>query len=135
VRELTRTVAEEMFSDLFNPLSVPLNLEDEDWSLAWVAVSDEKIVGVTLTRDEWVSDLWVLRDNRRQGIGRRLLVQAESEIADRGHRVLRLRVVKSNVGAVQFYFRQGWRSAREFPHEKFHHPMLELFKLSQAKNP
>lgn len=50
--------------DLFAPNPVPLKFEDEDWQLAWVAVSDEKIVGVIITNQEWVSDLWVLREHR-----------------------------------------------------------------------
>jgi hypothetical protein len=49
VRALIETVANETFSDLFAPNPVPLKFEDEDWPLAWVAVSDEKIVGVIIT--------------------------------------------------------------------------------------
>jgi ribosomal protein S18 acetylase RimI-like enzyme len=131
VRALVTTVANETFGDLFAPSSVPLKLEDDDWSLAWVAVSDAKIVGVVLTRQEWISDLWVLRESRRHGVGRRLLAQGESEIASRGHNMFRLRVVKSNKVAVQFYLGQGWRVGREFPHEKFHHEMFEMVKSEQ----
>jgi GNAT superfamily N-acetyltransferase len=54
---------------------------------------DSKIVGVVLTNGEWLNDLRVLRGNRGYGIGQRLLVQAEAEIAARGHETLRLRVV------------------------------------------
>jgi hypothetical protein len=63
-RALIETVANETFKDLFAPNPVPLKFEDEDWPLAWVAVSDEKVVGVTITNQEWVSDLWVLREYR-----------------------------------------------------------------------
>ena len=72
VRALIETVANETFEDLFAPNPVPLKFEDEDWPLAWVAVSDEKIVGVIITNQEWVSDLWVCREHRRQGVGSRL---------------------------------------------------------------
>ena len=125
-------VANETFANLFAPNPVPLKLDEEDWSLAWVAVCDSKIVGVLLTNQEWVSDLWVLRENRSQGIGRKLLAQGESEIAARGHQTCRLRVVKSNTVAVKFYFHQSWCIAREFPHEKYHHAKLEMVKSSQA---
>jgi ribosomal protein S18 acetylase RimI-like enzyme len=128
VQSFVKSVAEETFRELFAPSPVPLNFDDDDWSLAWVAFSDTKIVGVLLTNKEWVTDLWVLRENRRRGIGGRLLAQGESEIADRGHRTFRLRVVKSNIPAVQFYTDKGWRIAREFPHEKYHHAMLEMVK-------
>ena len=128
VQALIETVANETFKDLFAPNPVPLKFKDEDWPLAWVAVSDEKIVGVIITNQDWVDDLWVLREERRQGVGSRLLAKGEAEIATRGHRKCRLRVVKSNAVAVQFYLHQGWQIAREFAHEKYHHPMLELAK-------
>ena len=86
VQALIETVANETFKDLFAPNPVPLKFEDEDWPLAWVAVSEEKIVGVIITNQEWVGDLWVFREHRRQGVGSRLLAQGEAEIAARGHR-------------------------------------------------
>jgi ribosomal protein S18 acetylase RimI-like enzyme len=89
---------------------------------------DTKIVGMVLTSGEWLDDLWVLRENRGHGVGHRLLSQGEAEIAARGHRTLRLRVVQSNVVAIAFYHKHGWRIAREFPHEKFPVMMLEMFK-------
>jgi hypothetical protein len=30
---------------------------------------------------------------------------------------------------VEFYLSHGWQIAREFAHEKYDHPMLELAKL------
>jgi ribosomal protein S18 acetylase RimI-like enzyme len=128
VKALIETVATETFSDLFAPNPVPLDFENEDWSSAWAAVSHEKIVGVIITNREWVGDLWVFREHRRRGIGSKLLAQGEAEIAARGHRTCRLRVVRSNVVAVEFYRSRGWQVAREFAHEKYHHPMLELAK-------
>src|SRR6516162_6820481 len=110
MQALIEVVANETFSDLFAPNPVPLKFKDEDWPLAWVA------------------DLWVLREHRRQGVGSRLLAQGESEIAARGCQTGRLRVVKANLVAVQFYLRQGWQIVREFAHEKYHHPMLEMAK-------
>ena len=128
VRNLIEIVATETFRELFAPNPVPLQFKDEDWPLAWVAVSDAKILGVIITNQGWVDDLWVLREHRRQGVGTRLLAQGESEIAARGCQTCRLRVVKSNPVAIQFYLRQGWQIAREFAHEKYHHPMLEMAK-------
>lgn len=134
VLALIEAVANETFRDLFAPNPVPLEFDDEDWPRAWVAVSDEKIVGVIITNREWVSDLWVFRGQRRQGIGSKLLAQGEAEIAGRGHQTCRLRVVRSNAVAVEFYLRHGWQIAREFPHEKYHHPMLELAKSLQESS-
>ena len=131
MRALIRTVANETFAELFAPNPVPLKLEEDDWSLAWVAVCESKIIGVTLTREDWVSDLWIFRENRRSGIGSRLLACAESEIASRGYQTCRLRVVKSNIVAVEFYLGRGWQIAREFSHEKYHHAMFELTKSNR----
>jgi N-acetylglutamate synthase len=128
LRDLIEIVATQTFKDLFAPNSVPLEFKGEDWPQAWVAASDAKILGVIITHQEWVDDLWVLPEYRRQGVGRTLLAQGESEIAARGCQTCHLRVVKSNLVAVQFYSRQGWRIAREFAHEKYHHPMLEMAK-------
>jgi ribosomal protein S18 acetylase RimI-like enzyme len=133
VRALIETVTNETFKDLFAPNPVPLEFEDEDCPLAWVAVPDEKIVGVIITNQEWVSDLWVFREHRRQGVGSRLLAQGEAEIAARGHQTCRLRVVRSNAVALHFYLSRGWQIAREFAHEKYHHPMLEMAKSLPEK--
>lgn len=129
VHALVQAIADETFAYLFAPSQVPLG--EADWLSAWLAVLGEEIVGVTMTRDAWVSDLWVRSDNRRAGIGGKLLAQAEDEIRSRGHRILHLRVVKSNTRAVQFYQGRGWRVHREFPHEKFGHAMFELIKSSE----
>jgi len=133
VRALIETVANETFKDLFAPNPVPLEFEDEDWPLALLAVSDEKIVGVIITNQEWVSDLWIFREHRRQGVGTRLLAQGEAEIAARGYHTCRLRVVRSNAVAVRFYLSRGWQIAREFAHEKYGHAMLEMAKSLPEK--
>jgi ribosomal protein S18 acetylase RimI-like enzyme len=125
VHALVQTIADEIFADLFTPSQVPIG--EADWLSAWLAVSGEEIVGVTMTREEWVSDLWVRCDSRRIGIGGELLAHAERERSP-GHDIPRLRVVKSNTGAVEFYKSHGWRVQREFPHEKFGHTMFEMNK-------
>jgi len=129
VQELVQTIADETFAYLFATPQVPIG--EANWFSAWLAILAEEIVGVTMTREEWVSDLWVRSDSRRSGIGTKLLAQAEREIRSRGHDTFRLRVVKSNARAVQFYQSQGWRVHREFPHEKFGHAMLEMIKSGE----
>lgn len=126
VRSLVQTVVDETYGRLWAP--PPLPIDEEDWTLAWVAAVDSPIVGMILTSDEWVSDLWVLREYRGHGIGKRLLAQGETEIAGRGRGTFRLRVVKLNTRAVNFYLRQGWRVEREFPNERLPVTMLEMTK-------
>ena len=127
IRALVQAVLDEIYGGASGLLAI--TTDQEDWSLAWVAISGAGIVGIVLTHDEWVSDLWVLPENRGVRVGQRLLAQAEDEIMGRGHQTLRLRVEKSNQRAVHFYERQGWQIAREFPHEKLPVMMLEMTKL------
>jgi ribosomal protein S18 acetylase RimI-like enzyme len=130
VHALVQVIADETFASLFAPSQVPIG--EADWLSAWVGTSGEEIVGVTMTRDEWVSDLWVRCDGRRTGVGGKLLAHAEREIRSRGYHTLRLRVVKSNTRAVDFYQSHGWRVHRECAHEKFGHTMFELTKSSET---
>jgi ribosomal protein S18 acetylase RimI-like enzyme len=129
VHALVQAIADETFGYLFAPSQVPIG--EANWLSAWLALSGDESLGVTMTRDEWVSDLWVRRESRRTGIGGELLAHAEREIRTRGHDTLRLRVVKSNTRAVEFYQNNGWRVQREFPHEKFGHAMFEMTKSSK----
>ena len=73
-----------------------------------MALKGETIIGTVLTGAEWIEDLWVHRDFRNRGVGRELLLRGEAEIAGRGYKTLRLRVVKTNERALSFYRRCGW---------------------------
>ena len=126
VRALVQTVVDEVYGGFW--ASPPLPVDKDGWELSWIAVVEERIVGVVLTSGEWLDDLWVLREARRQGVGRRLLTHAEAEMLVRGHQTLHLRVVRSNTAAVAFYLRHDWQIARTFPHERFPITMLEMFK-------
>lgn len=126
IHAMVQIIADETFAGLFVTPHVPIG--DADWLASWVAVSGDQIVGVSMTHDDWVADLWVRRESRRLGIGARLLGHAEDEIRSRGHATFRLRVVKSNTPAIQFYQSQGWQVHPEFPHEQFGHTMFEMTK-------
>jgi ribosomal protein S18 acetylase RimI-like enzyme len=130
VHAMVQAIADETFAYLFPSSPVPIG--EPNWLSAWLAISTEEIVGVTMTQDEFVSDLWIRHDRRRTGIGGKLLAHAEREIRSRGHRTLHLRVVKTNTRAVEFYQAHGWRVHREFPHEKFGHAMFEMTKSDDA---
>jgi GNAT superfamily N-acetyltransferase len=129
VQALVQAIADETFAYLFHS---PVPIGESNWISAWLALSSDEIVGVTMTQAEWVSDLWVRSDSRRLGIGAELLGRAELEIRSRGYETLRLRVVQSNTRAVQFYESHGWSVHRQFAHEKFGHPMLEMTKSYRA---
>ena len=131
INALVQTIADETFAYLFNG-QVPVPVEESNWASAWLAVSAQEVVGVTMTREEWVSDLWMRKDARRMGIGTRLLAEAEREIRSRGHETFRLNVVQTNLRAVHFYESQGWQVHREFLHQKFGHAMFEMTKSDGA---
>jgi len=126
VRAVVQTVVDEIYGGLWAP--PPLPVDEENWHSSWVAIQDAKIIGVVRTSGEWLDDLWVLRESRGHGVGKRLLAQGEAEIIARGHTTLHLRVVQSNAAAIEFYRRHGWRIARAFQHERFPITMLEMFK-------
>ena len=132
IRALVASVLNEVYGGVWT--QSPLTADDEDWALAWVAVSGNTIIGMVLTHEEWIIDLWVLREHRGCGVGQRLLLQGEAEIADRGYQTPRLRVVKTNVRAVSFYHRRGWRIEREFRHETLPITMLEMTKGSDPEH-
>ncbi len=110
-----QTVVDETYGGLW--VQPPLPIDEDDWSQAWVAAAGSKIVGMVLTAEDWVSDLWVLRSFQGAGVGTMLLGQAESEIADRGYRYANLRLVQSNTKALTFYEKCGWQVDGEIPHE------------------
>ena len=126
VRSLVQTVVDETYGGLW--ALPPLHIDEEDWSLAWIAVARSEIAGMILTDKERIGDLWVLRSFRGAGVGSALLAKGEAEIRVRGYRDARLRVVRSNTAAIAFYARHGWQAVGEFPHEHVPIAMVEMMK-------
>ena len=130
VRALVQTVVDEACGGIWTAPPVPI--DEDDWSLAWIAMSDGKIVGTILTNEKWISELWVFRESRRSGVGSALLAHDETEIVNRGYRTLRLRVVKATANALQFYQRRAWKIEREFVHEGLPIAMIEMSKVRRS---
>jgi ribosomal protein S18 acetylase RimI-like enzyme len=128
IHQFVNSVVNEIYGDLWS--ASPIEIENQDWSAAWIASSGDEIVGVLLTKDEWIDDLWVRQDHRGQGLGTSLLQFGEAEVAGRRQEVSRLRVVKANQTAISFYIKHGWRIEKEFLHETLPIEMLELTKRS-----
>lgn len=101
---------------------------DTDWQPAWIAEDSGAIVAVMLTGADWLDDLWIAATHRSQGLGGRLLDLAEAEIAARGHRLARLRLVVVNARALRFYSDRGWRENRRYLHERLGLEMVEMTK-------
>jgi len=130
VRGVVQAVVDETYGGAW--AEPPLRIDEEDWSLAWIAVAGAQIAGMTLIDRDWVSDLWVLTPFRGLGAGTALLATAEAEIAGRGHVIARLRLVGSNTKAKIFYEKRGWQAQREFPHEHLPITMIEMEKRLRA---
>lgn len=117
VRALVQAVVDEVYGGVW--MQPPVDIGDDDWSLAWIACVEDGLGGVALTHDDWLDDLWIASAYRDRGIGAALLAEAEREIHARGHRIARLDVIAINSGARRFYARHGWIEAREFLSERF----------------
>jgi ribosomal protein S18 acetylase RimI-like enzyme len=128
IHQFVRSVVNEIYGGLWS--TSPIEVENQDWSGAWIASSGAEIVGVLLTKYEWIDDLWVRQDHRGQGLGTKLLQYGEAEVAGRHYEVSRLRVVRANRNAIAFYIKHGWTIEREFRHETLPIEMLELTKRS-----
>jgi len=128
IHQFVNSVVNEIYGDLWS--ASPIEIENQDWSAAWIASSGDEIVGVLLTKDEWIDDLWVRQDHRGQGLGTSLLQFGQKNADGRRQEVSRLRVVKANQTAISFYIKHGWRIEKEFLHETLPIEMLELTKRS-----
>jgi len=80
--------------------------------LVWVAEAGGTIVGglVLVPRDGFLllANVAVHPDNRGTGLGRRLLVLAETEARDRGYAEIRLNTHADMPEIIRLYERNGW---------------------------
>jgi GNAT superfamily N-acetyltransferase len=126
IQAFVQAIVDEVYGGLWAQPPLPIGLED--WSDSWMAIDSDGLIGVVLTRGEWVEDLWVSAGSRGRGAGNHLLARAENEIANRGIRAARLRVLSSNQNAIGFYLRKGWHVCGEQPHERFPVLVTEMQK-------
>lgn len=126
VHSFVQTVVDEVYAEALSLHSVPIGTTD--WLPAWIAVVQDEIVGIALTVEESVEDLWVAAIARGRGIGKALLSRCEAEVKERGFPCAKLRVVSSNLRALNFYEAQGWTAERTYPHENLPVNMTDLIK-------
>lgn len=81
--------------------------------LFFVASVEGRVVGTVLAGYDgvrgWIYHLATHLDFRRQGIGRKLMDHATSELAERGCIKINLQVRKSNLDVIEFYRRVGFK--------------------------
>jgi GNAT superfamily N-acetyltransferase len=108
--------------------SEPLTAGDDDWASAWVACSPEGVIGVGLSQEDVVSDLWVHPSAQGLGAGSALLAELENEIAARGFSTGRLRCLEPNLKSRSFYVSRGWTEVRVYPHESIPLNTVDMVK-------
>ncbi|WP_284309829.1 GNAT family N-acetyltransferase, partial [Labrys miyagiensis] len=78
-----------------------------------VALDGGAVVGSVMAGYEghrgWLSRIAVLKSHREQGIGLKLLAEAERRLMALGCTKVNLQVVDSNAAVVEFYQRSGYR--------------------------
>jgi GNAT superfamily N-acetyltransferase len=102
------------------------------WADGLVAEFAGRIVGVVVSDDDWIEDLWVAKGYRNRGIGAMLLMAAERQIANRSYTEAQLRVVAVNLDARRFYAAHGWAETESYPHEKWGFAMVEMVKALEV---
>ena len=108
--------------------SEPLSAGDRDWPSAWVACVSDDLVGVGLSEEDRISDLWIHPASQGRGIGTQLLAALEKDIAARGFATARLRCLEPNHKSRSFYVSRGWTEVRIYPHEKIPLNTVDMIK-------
>lgn len=80
-----------------------------------VAECDGEVVGFVNWAGDFVHALHVRSSHARMGIGRRLMDEAEAEIARAGHAKVRLETDTFNARSRAFYAARGYREMDQYP--------------------
>lgn len=93
-------------------------VRDSTYGKAWLIVCEEKYVGyVVLTvsfsfeyrgYDAFIDELYIAKEYRRQGIGRRAMEFVETAAAELGVNAIHLEVTHGNDPAIELYRRVGY---------------------------
>lgn len=81
-----------------------------------VAIVAGAVAGLVIIQDDEVQQLYVDPSHRGTDVAAALLVDAERQIAQGGHRRAWLAVVAGNTRARRFYLRNGWVDDGPFDH-------------------
>ena len=127
ISNIVLEVTREKYGHLFSN-ELMISNDPNSWKRSWVVAVNNIIVGVGLSNDDCIDDLWLRSQYRRRKIGSDLLSILESQIKKSGHLQARLRVVAENEAARRFYRRHGWQELKTYPHEKWGFLMVDLQK-------
>jgi N-acetylglutamate synthase len=93
----------EAFADQLGHGQVVLGLEDEGKLVACVVITDD-------TRKGWINRLAVDPAYRRQGLGARLIADAEQELHSKGIAVFAALIESENQASLSLFQREGYTS-------------------------
>ena len=127
ISNIVLEVTREKYGHLYSN-ELMISNDPNSWKRSWVVAVNNIIVGVGLSNDDCIDDLWLRSQYRRRKIGSDLLSILESQIKKSGHLQARLRVVAENEAARRFYRRHGWQELKTYPHEKWGFLMVDLQK-------
>jgi len=107
-------------------------VRDSTYGKAWLVVCDEKFVGyVVLTvsfsfeyrgYDAFIDELYIAKEYRRQGIGRRAMEFVEDAARELGVNAIHLEVTDGNDPAIGLYRRVGYAGNERFLMTKWLNP-------------
>lgn len=101
----------ELFSDAWSERGLRETFEQKQ-TLMLAAFEDRKMIGYLIAyyvlEEGEIARIAVIPENRRQGVGARLLLELESLCEDNGITKLLLEVRESNLGAMDFYTEYGF---------------------------
>jgi GNAT superfamily N-acetyltransferase len=103
---------------------------DQLWTGCLVAMVEDAIAGFALLSEDEVTTLHVDPIFKRQGIGKALMMEAETRVRSQGHQRLRIEAEAFNTDAHAFYAALGYVETRRFTGNVvgFATPCLELVK-------
>ncbi|MEX0348989.1 MAG: N-acetyltransferase family protein [Paracoccaceae bacterium] len=131
IRAFITEIVTEVYGHLIDDIPTTTT-EDSLLANSLLAFRDETLVGVGVTVDDLVDDIWVSPDARGDGVGTELLRRLEKQIVDRGHSVARLRVLEANRDARRFYEGLGWIAGKPYMHERLGPTMINYTKTLLA---
>lgn len=121
-----QAVVDETYAFIWPEGAPPI--DTTDWTPAWVADDDGRLIALMLSSGDCIDDLWVAGPHRGQGLGSKLLTIGESEIRERGFQHAKLRIVAGNELAADFYRRCGWIFVRKYSHDRLPIVMMDFEK-------
>lgn len=86
-----------------------------------VAEHDGHVIGYSTVVGHELLHLFVDPDHAGRGLGRRLLAEAEGQMADAGHRSFELHTMVGNAPAIGLYRSAGWQMTDQLIHSDDDH--------------